>query len=143
MQLEGVGDYLANVIKKQLGIKARCDKPGTIQRVSILGVSRTDLQEAYLVGQMAVKYAVEGHSGQMVALVRESDEPYSCTTGMVALENVANAKKIIPADYITPEGNFVNDKFIRYVKPLAGELLPDYMRFQKHFISKQLDEYQR
>lgn len=142
VQLEGVGDYLANVIKKQLGIKARCDKPGTVQRVSILGASQSDLQEAYLVGQMAVKYAVEGHSGQMVALVREADEPYCCITGTVPLEKVANAKKIIPPDYITSEGNFVTDKFIRYVKPLAGELLPDYMRFQKHFVGKQLDEYQ-
>ncbi|MDY0094565.1 MAG: 6-phosphofructokinase [Candidatus Vecturithrix sp.] len=143
VQLEGVGDYLANVIKKKLGIKARCDKPGTIQRVSILGASQSDLQEAYLAGQKAVQYAVEGHSGSMVALVRESDEPYVCTTGMVPLEKVANAKKVIPADYISPDGNFVNDKFIRYVKPLAGELLPDYMRFQKHAVSKQLKAYQR
>lgn len=143
VQLEGVGDYLANVIKKKLGIKARCDKPGTIQRVSILGASQSDLQEAYLAGQKAVQYAVKGHNGSMVALVRESDEPYVCTTGMVPLEKVANANKVIPADYISSDGNFVNDKFLTYVKPLAGELLPDYMRFQKHVVSKQLGAYQR
>ena len=143
VQLEGVGDYLAGVIKEKLGIKARCDKPGTVQRVSILGASQSDLEEAYLVGQMAVKSAIEGKNGYMVSLVRESDEPYSCTTGLAPLDNVANAKKIVPADFMTPEGNFVNEKFIRYVKPLAGEILPSYTRFEKHAVKKLLETYQR
>ena len=141
VQLGGVGDLLARTIKEKLGIKARANIPGTLQRSSILGASRTDLDEAYLVGQMAVKYALEGHSGQMVSLVRESDDPYSCTTGLSPLENVANAKKLVPADYIVPEGNFVNDKFLRYVKPLAGDLLPSYTRFQKVAVSRLLEAY--
>lgn len=142
-QLGGVGDYLARVIMDTLGIKARADKPGTIQRVSMLGASRSDLEEAYLVGQMAVHYALEGQSGSMVALVRESDQPYSCTTGLVPLEQVANAKKVVPGEYIAPEGNFVSEPFIRYVSPLAGQLLPDeYMRFQRFPVEKHLDAYQ-
>jgi 6-phosphofructokinase len=140
-QLGGVGDYLAQAIIDKLGIKARADKPGTIQRVSTLGASQSDLEEAYLVGQMAVKYAIEGKSGYMVSLVRESDEPYACATGLVPLANVANARKTVPADYITSEGNFVHEKFIRYVKPLAGELLPGYTRFKKYPVKKLLEEY--
>ncbi len=141
-QLGGVGDYLAQVIIDKLGIKARADKPGTIQRVSMLGASHSDLEEAYLVGQMAVKYLVEGKNGCMVSLVRESDEPYSCTTGLAPLENIANAKKTVPTDYISSDGNFVNEKFIQYVKPLAGELLPSYMRFTKYPVKKILEDYQ-
>jgi len=143
VQLGGVGNYLAQAIMNRLKIKTRANVPGTIQRASILGASQSDLKEAYLVGQMAVKYTVEGKSGYMVSLIRESDEPYSCTTGFVALENVANAKKIIPADYIIPEGNFVNEKFIQYVQPLTGELLPGYMRFKKYPVKKLLGAYQR
>lgn len=143
VQLGGVGDYLARLVKEKLNIKARANIPGTIQRSSILGASRTDLEEAYLVGQMAVKYALEGKSGYMISLVRESDDPYSCTTGLAPLEMVANAKKDIPTDYISPEGNNVTEKFIQYVKPLADELLPGYMRFEKHPVGKLLEEYQR
>jgi 6-phosphofructokinase 1 len=143
VQLGGVGNYLAQTIINRLKIKARANVPGTLQRASILGASQSDLHEAYLVGQMAVKYAVEGKNGYMVSLVRESDEPYSCTTGLTPLESVANAKKIIPADYITAEENFVNEQFIQYVKPLAGELLPDYTRFKKYPVGKLLEEYQQ
>ena len=143
VQLGGVGAYLARTITDRLKIKARANIPGTLQRASILGASQSDLAEAYLVGHRAVKYAVDGKSGSMVALVRESDTPYACTTGVVPLEKVANAKKIVPADYITPEGNFVNAKFVQYVKPLAGDLLPSYMRFKKYPVGKLLEEYQR
>lgn len=143
VQLGGVGDYLARLVQEKLNIKARANIPGTIQRASILGASRTDLEEAYLVGQMAVKYAFEGKNDSMVSLVRESDDPYSCTTGLAPLEKVANAKKDIPADYISSEGNDVTEKFIQYVKPLAGSLLPSYMRFEKHPVAKLLGAYQR
>ena len=142
-QLGGVGAYLAQTITARLKIKARANIPGTLQRASILGASQSDLAEAYLVGQMGVKYAVEGHTGYMVALVRTSEEPYACTTGIAPLEKVANAKKLVPADYITPAGNFVNEEFIRYVKPLAGELLPAYMRFRKYPLPKLLQAYQQ
>ncbi len=139
-QLGGVGDFLARTITAKLGIKARANIPGTVQRCSILGASAVDLEEAYLVGQMGVKYALEGHTGYMVALVRESAEPYSCTTGLAPLEKVANFAKSVPAEFITEEGNNVNDKFIAYAKPLAGELLPDYARFEKNQVAKLLEK---
>ena len=39
-QLGGVGDYLANLVSENLKLKARCDKPGTIQRVSMACASQ-------------------------------------------------------------------------------------------------------
>jgi 6-phosphofructokinase len=140
-QLGGVGEYLAQMITRELKLKARATLPGMIPRASILGASRVDLDEAYLVGQMAVKYALEGQSGYMVSLVRESDEPYACTTGLAPLAKVANANRTIPLDWITPDKNYVNENFIRYVKPLVGEMLPDYRRFQKHPVNKLLPAY--
>ena len=44
---------------------------------------------------------------------------------------------------LSPEGNDVTEKFIRYVKPLAGDLLPGYMRFEKDPVGKLLENYQR
>lgn len=130
-QLGGVADYLCSIIADNLEIKARFDKPGTIQRMSKRCVSVTDEQEAYLAGKMAVRKAVEGTSGYMITLVRESSEPYVCSTGLAPLEEVALSEKPIPDDYINEEGNFVTDKFIEYAKPLIGEPLPEYVRLEK------------
>ena len=129
-QLGGVADYLCSVIADNLKIKARFDKPGTVQRVSSLCMSKTDSEEAYMVGQAAVENAIEGASGYMVSLVRESNDPYKCTTGLVALEQVANAEKPVPDEFINEAGNFVTDAYIEYAQPLIGEL-PEYVRFEK------------
>jgi len=129
-QLGGVADYLCSIIADNLEIKARFDKPGTIQRMSSLCMSKTDAEEAYMVGQAAVENAIEGASGYMVSLVRESNDPYKCTTGLVALEQVANAEKPVPDEFINEAGNFVTDAYIEYAKPLIGEL-PEYVRLEK------------
>ena len=143
-QLGGVGEFLANVVADKLKIKTRSNIAGTIQRAMISAASPSDLEEAYLVGKMGVKYALEGQTGMMVSLIRQSDAPYACVTGLAPLSKVANAVKAIPADDITPDGNDVNEKFLRYVTPLVGELgVSDYVRLEKHPVEKLLAPYQR
>ncbi len=140
-QLGGVGDFLAKTIQQELGIKARANIPGTIQRSFIASASSVDLAEAYMVGQMGVRYALEGHSGYMVSLVRESGPPYSCSTGLAPLEKVANFAKALPDEYIREDGCGVTQQFLDYVAPLLGDPLPIYPRFTRHFVPKLLDAY--
>ena len=143
-QLGGVGEFLANVVADKLKIKTRSNIAGTIQRAMISAASPSDLEEAYLVGKMGVKYALEGQTGMMVSLIRQSDAPYAFFTFFFPLSKVANAVKAIPADDITPDGNDVNEKFLRYVTPLVGELgVSDYVRLEKHPVEKLLAPYQR
>ncbi|MCX5776173.1 MAG: 6-phosphofructokinase [Candidatus Firestonebacteria bacterium] len=137
-QLGGVGETLVSIISENLKIKARCDKPGTIQRVAGIAQSKVDQEEAYTSGAMAVKHAVEGKSGLMVTLVRESDNPYKCTTGVTDLGNIANKERKMPAEFISEDGMYVSDKFIKYITPLIGGALPEYARLEKHFIAKKL-----
>ncbi len=133
-QRGGVADFLCRLVADELGLKARFDKPGTIQRVSMALASPLDLEEAYTVGQMAVRHAVEGVSGRMVTLVRESDEPYSYTTGLVELEKVAGAEKLMPDEFIAPDGNDVTEAYIKYARPLIGGPLPPYAHLEKHAV---------
>lgn len=142
-QLGGVGDFLAKTITDTLGIKSRTNIAGTIQRSLISMASPVDLEEAYQVGQMGIKYALEGKSGYMVSLVRESDDPYSCTTGLAPLDKVANLTKEVPREMINEAGNDVNETFLKYVTPLVGEIPPSYPRFKKHAIGQLLEAYQR
>jgi len=126
-ELGGVGEYLTELVKDKLKLKARFDKPGTAQRASMTCASQVDLEEAYLVGKVAVQQAVKGVSGYMVTLVRESTDEYRCTTGLAKLEEVASKEKYLPDEFINEEANFVTDKYKEYTLPLIGGPLPDYL----------------
>lgn len=140
-QLGGVGDYLASSILQNLKIKARCDKPGTIQRVSMVCVSPVDLEEAYRVGQVAVSKAVDGERDKMVTLVRKRNDPYECETGMVDLATVALKTKNVPDEFINRQSNYVTDDFLEYVRPLIGGPLSEYAHLRKKKLEKRLPHY--
>ncbi|MGH2405953.1 MAG: 6-phosphofructokinase, partial [bacterium] len=130
-QLGGVAGVLCEMVAEGLGLKARWDKPGTIQRVSMLAASPVDLEEAYEVGRAAVRHAVAGEDGAMVTLVRTSSDPYRCTTGLAPLERVANAERRVPDTFITPEGHDVTEAFLAYARPLIGGPLEPYARLER------------
>ena len=135
-QLSGVGVALKELGEEKLGINARCNTLGTAQRSAMHCGSKTDADEAYMVGAEAVRYALNDKSGIMVTLERASSEPYKCICGETALENVANLEKKVPLEWINKEGNYVTEDFIKYARPLIeGEIsvpmkngLPDYVR---------------
>ncbi|MFH1612748.1 MAG: 6-phosphofructokinase [bacterium] len=133
-QMGGVADFLCKIVAEKLKLKARSDKPGTIQRMFMPVASNVDINEAYLVGQEAVKAACENKSGYMVTLERVSNNPYQCKTGLADLKEVANAERILPDNFINKEGNFVTQEFIDYAKPLIGDSLPEYVKLKLHRI---------
>ena len=149
VQLGGVGDYLANLVEENLTVKARSSRFGTSQRAAAHCSSSTDNDEAFLVGQAAVRAAVEGETDQMVILVREEGEPYQCTTGLAPLNEIANGVKEIPEDWISEDGVSMSAKFIKYAQPLIqGEVevpyengLPEYVRLSKRRVRKVLDPH--
>jgi 6-phosphofructokinase len=140
-QLGGVGDYLVNLVSENLKIKARCDKPGTIQRVSMVCASKVDLDEAFRVGQVAVSKVVEGETDKMVTLVRKRNDPYECETGLVELDKVALRTKKVPDAFINKQSNFITDDFLKYAKPLVGDPLPEYAHLRKERLKKRLPRY--
>jgi len=150
VQLGGVADMLKAVIEKEVGIKARSNKLGTNQRSAMHFASLTDVNEAYMCGQMAVKAAMSGENGKMIALVRESGPEYKCTTGLAELRDVANGEKKVPPEYINETGNHITNAMRDYVRPLVkGEApirmgedgLPVFMRFERKPVEKKLAKY--
>ncbi len=143
-QLGGAALFIKNLIESELKLKSRFAIPSTIQRAGMHFASKTDIEEAYLAGKKAVEYALSGKSGYMVVFKRVSDNPYKIETDIAKLSDVANGEKKLPADYISEDGFFVTDKFIRYATPLIqGEAaitikngLPYYVRLKKFFIKK-------
>ncbi|SHF66541.1 6-phosphofructokinase [Caldanaerobius fijiensis DSM 17918] len=119
IQLGGVGDYIEQLIKANVYDKVKLTRLGFLQRCAMHYVSKTDLDEAVMAGEMAIKYALEGISGKMVTLVREDGPDYRCSTGLVELDKVCNYEKKVPLEWINEDGNFVNNDFMDYVRPLV------------------------
>jgi 6-phosphofructokinase 1 len=126
IQLSGLGtlgDYMGELVKKKLSIKrVRSDTFGYPQRSFPGFTSAVDSAEARMVGVQAVKYSVDSANTQgSVAMRRVSDSPYRVETFLTPLETVARDTKSMDPAYIEG-GNNVTEAFIRYARPLVGEL---------------------
>jgi 6-phosphofructokinase 1 len=137
-QLGGVGQHLTQLVVDNLGLKARYEKPGSIQRMFISCVSSVDAREAYLVGKMAVRRAVQGGDDAMVTILREPGTEYRISIGQCPLSAIANAERRMPPEYINETGNHVTAAFVSYALPLIGGPLPEYARLGGWRVAKRL-----
>jgi len=135
-QLGGIGKYLQTLIKQNIEKKVKLIELGVSQRCAMHCASKTDLDEAELVGRDSVKYAIQGNTGFMVALARIKSDEYKCSTKLVELKMVCNAVKEVPKDFINRDGFSINKKMIDYVSPLiVGEI----NNFDKNGLLKYID----
>mgnify|MGYP002511275161 FL=1 len=126
-----VSAYLAELVIKKLGIKARSEKPGLCGRTSMLLQSKVDREEAVLVGREAVKAAVAGHTGVMVGIRRKDGEEYGIETPLIPIEEVMLNERVMPEDYINERGNDITESFARWCKPLIDGDLPEMISFKE------------
>jgi len=129
--LSGAAQYLVELVKQYLKLRARFDKPGDLQRMASSCISRSDQQEAYLVGQMGVQALQDGENDKMVTLIRRAEQGYTCTTGLVELEKVANVQHLLPEHYLDDSETMVTPAFYDYALPLLGDPLPHYAALEK------------
>lgn len=125
---DGPSRYLAVQVSRRLGVRARHEKPGTIQRSMMACVSHTDAQEAGMAGQAAVRRAIAGERDIIITLEREPGDRYACATGTAPLEAVGGKVKRMPPEYLDPDNHFVTQAFLDYAHPLLGDPLPHYGR---------------
>ncbi len=126
--LTGTARYLSNLIMKKLGTKSRSIELSTLQRCAGHVTSRTDITEAYQVGGAAAKAAFEGHTGEMIAIKRLSDDPYQSTTTPRDIHKVANLEKKIPLEWINESYTDMLPVFHQYARPLIqAELTPIFI----------------
>jgi ATP-dependent phosphofructokinase / diphosphate-dependent phosphofructokinase len=129
IQLSGtgaLGDFLGDLIKRKLGgggkkLRVRADTFGYLQRSFPGFVSTVDAQEARLVGKLAVKFSGEGQPEGSVAMRRLPGADYKIETFLTPLATVARETKHMDPSYLA-DGNNITDAFIKYCKPLVGDL---------------------
>ncbi len=118
-----VSGHLEQLVIRELGAKARSEKPGILARASVTLQSPADLSEAMEAGRFACVRALEGETGKMVTLTREPGA-YRVVYGTVELEKVGMRERTMPETFINDEGNYVTPAFTDWLRPLAGPLPP-------------------
>lgn len=123
------GAVLQALVESRLGLRAKYDRPGSLQKVTAWSASTVDTREAIDVGRAAVDTALCGRGGVMVTLVRDcSAGGYRCTTGLAPLAKVTGAVRSMPDSMLKPAGLDVTPSFVHYARPLIGAPLPRVAR---------------
>jgi ATP-dependent phosphofructokinase / diphosphate-dependent phosphofructokinase len=145
-QLGGVAPFITNLISTKLGFKCHWAVPDYLQRSARHIASKIDVEQAYAVGRAAVEFALVGRNAVMPAIRRLSDAPYRWDIIEAPLSEVANQEKLLPPDFISPDGFGITAAAHRYLAPLiVGESyppckngLPDYVKLQNVVLPKRL-----
>ena len=145
-QLGGVAPMISNLISAKLGHKCHWAVPDYLLRSARHIASETDLEQAYAVGRAAVEFAINGRNAVMPAIRRLSDAPYRWDIIAAPLAEVANQEKLLPPDFISPDGFGITEAARRYLAPLiVGEAyppftdgLPDYVKLRNVAAPKKL-----
>jgi len=121
--LSGIGKYLEEQVREQIGCKVRSIELNVMQRCSSHLCSRTDIDESEAVGAAGVRCALAGNTGKMMAFRRVKDMPYTVVIEAADASLIANKEKFLPREYINSAGNNITDAAMRYFLPLIqGEL---------------------
>ncbi len=147
-QLGGVAPVIAHLIHAELGFKYHWAVADYLQRSARHIASAVDVEQSYAVGQMAVRYALEGRNAVMAAIKRSSIKPYRWKVEPVPLAKVANREKMMPANFITKDGFHITQACRDYLLPLIkGEAappfkngLPDYVALRNQSVKKRLPD---
>jgi 6-phosphofructokinase 1 len=150
-QLGGVAPVVAEIVRAKLGYKYHWAVADYLQRSARHVASKTDVDQAYAVGEAAVKFALEGKSGVMPVIKRISNNPYRWKISEASLGRVANREKKMPKSYITMDGFGITPAARRYLEPLIrGEDyppydrngLPKYVRLRNVLVKKKLPAFE-
>ena len=125
-----ISSHLANLVIKELGYKARGEKPGLLGRASITLQSEVDVEEAVLVGKEAAKAVISGESGKMIALSRNNCDGYNISTTAVDIKEVMMFEKKVPENFINETKNGVTEEFIKWCEPLVGSIGNEMVSFK-------------
>jgi 6-phosphofructokinase len=149
-QLGGAATVIAGMVQRELGLKNHWAVADYLQRAARHIASKTDVDMAYAMGKAAVQMAVKGNNSVMPTVDRISNKPFKWKVGMAPLNKVANVEKMMPKNFITPDGYGITKKCREYLEPLIkGEDyppyrngMPQYVRLKNVGVPKKLKKFE-
>jgi ATP-dependent phosphofructokinase / diphosphate-dependent phosphofructokinase len=119
-----MGAVFARIIAEGTGLRARAERPGLVGRSSAPLASEVDREESRRCGERGVRAAVEGRSGEMVAIERCSGPGYASRTITIPLESIAGVERQFPPEWIAAAHNDVTAEFVQWARPIVGPVPP-------------------
>ena len=149
-QLGGAATVISGMVQNKLNLKNHWAVADYLQRAARHIASKTDVDMAYAMGKAAVDLALKGHNAVMPTVNRISNKPFKWKVGMADLSKVANVEKMMPENFISPDGYGITKACRAYMEPLIkGEDyppykdgLPKYVRIKGVGVSKKLPEFE-
>ena len=123
-RLGGVGTALSELVRDRIGCKTRSIELNLPQRCGAHLASLTDIQESVGVGKAAVFAAVSGVTGEVMTIVRCSDNPYRVEYSHLPAGQIANRVRLVDDRFINAAGNQVTDECCAYLFPLIQGEVP-------------------
>lgn len=117
--LSGTGKCLEGLVAETFGCKVRSVEINVLQRCAAHMASAVDLEESFQLGLKGAALALEGRTGEMAIVRRISDMPYQVVYESADVQQIANAEKKVPDEWINSDGNDVTEEMITYLKPLV------------------------
>jgi 6-phosphofructokinase 1 len=117
---------LHRILSNEFGWRGEFQVTESLQMCAADRGVKLDFQEAFDCGREAARLALAGHSGVMVTIARESNDPYRVRLGTIPLQEVALHERPLPDKYIAADGMGVTRAFGTYIEPLVGAL-PEYV----------------
>lgn len=144
-QLGGTASVLGGIIGDKMNTKVRPIEFSLMQRCGSHVASKTDVEEAYMAGAMAVRYAVQGETDKMVAFIRdEKKSEYAINYELIDLKLAANTEKKVPDSWVKPDHTGMTPDFYKYALPLIQgrtenpleDSLPRFAKLKKVYAKK-------
>lgn len=132
----GTGKILEQLVMQKFNCKVRSIELNVLQRCAMHMASKTDIEEAFEIGQQAVISAKNGENAIMMIFKRISNKPYLTEIQSENIENIANAERRIPIDWINEDHNGIKKELYNYMLPLIqGEVELKYKNGIPNYIN--------
>lgn len=148
-QLGGSAPLIAQLVTRELKLKHHWAVADYLQRSARHLSAKTDVEQAYSVGRVAVDLAIEGRNATMPVIERLDNDPYRWQVGVAELKRVANKEKKMPRKFISKDGFGITAACRQYLQPLTiGEApppyrdgIPDYVRLLRLSVERKLPAF--
>jgi 6-phosphofructokinase 1 len=125
------GAALAAALEAGINVPTRFERINSLVRSAQASVARGDAEDAHRLGVLLVRLATDDTSGYFAALQRDGvgseKGGYKSVDGTVRVDQIENAPRKLPAEYIAEGGFGPSDAFISWLKPLVGSQVSEYV----------------
>lgn len=132
----GTAKVLETIAFQAFHCKVRSIELNVLQRCAGHITSKTDNDESFMIGRVAVEHAMNGETGKMMVFKRKESDAYEIEIDAIDVMKAANLEKRVPIEWINEAGNDITPTLYNYLYPLIlGEVTVPYNKGIPQYLS--------